>query len=70
MDVAKFLRTKQFFLINRIIFMEEALEFQKNKFTSTGLHHVEAVDRRCSPKWLLLKISKYSQENTGVRVYF
>ena len=30
----------------------------------------EAVVRRCSSKWVLLKISQYSQENTCAGVSF
>ena len=30
--------------------------------------NIEAVVRRCSSKWVFLKISQISQENTSVRV--
>ena len=48
--------------------IETPIVLRANK--QIGTKDIEAVVRRCSSKWLLLKISQYSQENTCVEVFF
>ena len=39
-------------------------------FYNASRKQTEAAVRRCSSRWVLSKISQYSQENIGARVSF